>query len=139
MNLDWIELGWVYQHIGSRVTCDPVPSHADYDFLILERDNNVCLHLESNGFIQDGSPKFHDGPYASLIKSYRREDINAIVTANSQFYYRFLDCTELARRFNLLQKSDRIALFRTILYGQDRHQIASLYHPIKEPANAPKP
>lgn len=44
-------------------------------------------------------------------------DVNLIVTQDNKFYDRFMAATSVAKRLNLLDKADRIALFQAVLYG----------------------
>lgn len=55
----------------------------------------------------------------------RRGNINVIVTPEMEFFDRFMAATELARRFNLMEKVDRIALFQAVLYGVKAQNLES--------------
>jgi hypothetical protein len=104
--------------VGSRVTCDPAPTDTDEDYLCLSfgeyDDTLICA-----GFVRDGSPKFYTGNDNGGFRSFRRGDLNLIVTQDPAFFQLFLTATHLAKIFNLLQKNHRIALFQAILYGVD--------------------
>lgn len=102
--------------VGSRVTCDPPPAGTDEDWLVLTR-GDPQPGLEAAGFTQDGSPEFYTGNDAGGFRSWRLGDVNVITTQDAGFHERFMTATHLARRFNLLNKADRIALFQAVLYG----------------------
>lgn len=108
--------------VGSRVTCDPAPTDTDEDWLALVREVPVG-RLQEAGFGQEGSPEFYTGNDAGGFQSWRRGEINLITTQSDEFYRLFLTATYLAKRFNLLRKQDRIALFQAILYGVDVHNL----------------
>jgi len=102
--------------VGSRVTCDPAPTDTDEDWLVLVREVPV-EKLQEAGFSQEGSPEFYTGNDAGGFRSWRKGDLNVITTQSDEFYRLFLTATYLAKRFNLLRKQDRIALFQAVLYG----------------------
>lgn len=102
--------------VGSRVTCNPAPVDTDEDWLVLTRGDAVLALLDA-GFGQDGSPQFYTGNDNGGFRSWRRGDLNLITTESSEFYDKFCTASDLAKRFNLLDKSDRIALFQAVLYG----------------------
>ena len=110
--------------VGSRVTCDPPPEDTDEDYLILSNSPaETGASLEKNGFKQDGSPEFYTGNDNGGFRSYRRGNLNVIVTGSTEFFELFMTATALAKRFNLLAKDDRIALFQAILYGVHAHNL----------------
>ncbi len=109
--------------VGSRITCVPPPSDTDADYLILSKSGcweDVLSWLHLNGWELDGSQV--DNPYdpnssEELFQSFSYNEINLIVTPSEVFNARFLAATSVARRLNLLNKDDRIALFQAVLYG----------------------
>lgn len=105
----------LYQ-VGSRVTCDPAPTDTDEDWLVLTYGLDGA-DMEASGFTQDGSPQFYTGNDNGGFRSWRRGDLNIITTESPEFFWKFVTATDLAKRFNLLAKADRIALFQAVLYG----------------------
>lgn len=102
--------------IGSRVSCDPPPVDTDEDWLVLiNRDPKDALRAA--GFRQDGNPDFYTGTDKGSFRSWRRGDVNIVTTPDVHFYDLFITATMLAKRFNLMKKPDRIALFQAVLYG----------------------
>lgn len=100
--------------VGSRVTCDPAPTDTDIDVLVrvkIRRPDAVA----ALGFDLDSSGKHYE-PSEGQFNSWRRGNLNLIVTDDREFYDRFALATHLAKAFNLLEKRDRIALFQAVLY-----------------------
>ena len=108
--------------VGSRGTCDPAPTDTDEDWLGLVREVPV-EKLQEAGFSQEGSPEFYTGNDAGGFRSWRKGEINLITTQSYEFFRLFLTATYLAKRFNLLRKQDRIALFQAVLYGVEVHNL----------------
>jgi len=108
--------------VGSRVTCDPAPSGTDEDWLVLASPR-AGDKLQEAGFSQDGSPQFYTGNDNGGFRSWRRGDLNVITTESREFFDRFETASDLAKRFNLLAKPDRIALFQAVLYGVHWHNL----------------
>lgn len=117
---------------GSRVTCVPAPTDTDQDIIVLVKDieatavracahskaydkynNSVARPLVDAGFVCGGSGSDDDE-----FESWTKGDINLILTADPEFYDRFVAATTVARRLNLLDKEDRKALFRAVLYSE---------------------
>lgn len=102
--------------VGSRVTCNPAPTDTDEDWLVLT-PRDAAESLIDAGFTQDGSPQFYTGNDNGGFRSWRRGGLNIVTTQDAVFFDRFQTATALAKRFNLLVKADRIALFQAVLYG----------------------
>jgi len=113
-----------YQFVGSRITCNPPPLDTDQDVLVLVRIGNLAvmeLKILEAGFVKEGSLPAEmalDADKNNVFHSYRKGDMNYIVTTDKAFYQRFSTATELARKYNLMEKSDRIQLFQAVLYGK---------------------
>lgn len=99
--------------VGSRATCDPAPENTDIDYLVLvkKRTCPVGWELDTGGV--------HYEPSEGEFNSWRKGNVNLIVTDSYFFYDKFVVATKLAKRFNLLDKRDRIALFQGVLYGRE--------------------
>lgn len=115
---EWTTVVSEFFPTGSRVICDPPPNDTDEDFCVLVEDwDDARAYFEAVGFKLDGKPEFYTGNDNGGFRSYRKGDINLIATTDREFFELFRTATELARRFNLRRKSDRIALFQAVLYG----------------------
>lgn len=114
--------------VGSRVTCTPAPTGTDADYLLLvdkakadEMRELVAASFEVDG--SDLSDVVLNTPEDQQFISYSDGEINLIVTTSERFYRRFMAATSVAKRLNLLDKADRVALFQAVLYG----------NPVEEP------
>jgi len=120
--------------VGSRVTCNPAPANTDEDWLVLvnasakycfegnwepdeERLAEVDEQMKAAGYSCEGAPEFYTGNDRGSFRSWRKGEVNLILTHENEFYDKFMTATHLAARFNLLEKSDRISLFQAVLYG----------------------
>ena len=117
------EIAISIEPVGSRVTCDPAPTDTDEDWLVLVREKDVHratdLLGDKNGFHLD-NPSEHYRPEQSTFNSWRGpNNTNLIVTFDPSWHYRFQTATKLAKRFNLMLKEERVALFQAVLYGVD--------------------
>lgn len=110
--------------VGSRVTCNPAPTDTDEDWLLLvNADTFASMYdeLAYFGVTQDGSCPFNES--ADILEaddsfaSFKIGELNLIFTTDPEFYDRFMLATAVAKRLNLLEKADRIALFQAVLYG----------------------
>lgn len=105
---------------GSRVTCNPPPVDTDRDFLVVMPDDHekisaIVSSLDAAGFRWEGSEHYQDA--AGDFMSWRRDDVNLIVTRNAVFATRHRAATYVCTRLNLQNKPDRIAVFQAVLYG----------------------
>lgn len=106
--------------VGSRVSCNPPPLDTDEDFLwIASNMMDAESVLTQAGFSTEGEPeRYTDENGEGGFLSFRRGNVNVIVTTSGHFGHLFLVATALAKQFNLLRKADRIALFQAVLYGK---------------------
>ena len=107
---------------GSRVICDPAPTGTDEDWVALVRSDPTARMVEA-GFSQDGSPEFYTGNDNGGFRSWRKGDLNIVTTESQEFFELFETATILAKRFNLHDKVDRIALFQAVLYNVCWHNL----------------
>lgn len=120
---------------GSRVTCDPAPLDTDMDFLVFilpppivdpfkarnEEEGKVRTLmdiLETAGYVWEGSSEHYQNVAADGFMSWRKGNVNLIVSASEFFVERHKCATALCKRLNLLNKPDRIALFQAVLYAK---------------------
>ena len=103
--------------VGSRVTCDPPVLDTDEDFLCLVRQDapeGWCDWPQEGSIILDVANSL---PVDEQFIPYRHGSINLITTRSRVFYRRFVAASACAKRFNLLDKADRVTLFQAVLYG----------------------
>lgn len=104
-----------YAPTGSRYICDPPPTDTDYDIIVLVKDQFKFSKLaKAEGFEGTVLPSGSEGYDTQYVQTYRKGDINLIVTANTEYYRRWRACTAAAKQMNLMQKKDRVKLFQTI-------------------------
>ena len=116
--IDWTKHVRLFKPTGSRAICTPPPMDTDEDWICFHPNQSKAIAaLEYGGFRSEGNPQFYTGNDRGSFRSLRRGEINLILTDQLEFYDLFVSATELARRFNLTRKSDRIALFQVVLYG----------------------
>lgn len=102
---------------GSRVICRPPPLDTDEDWVLLVSDV-AAFGMEALLEGWSGSPVALDAAkYPHGFASYRKGELNLIVTAGEDFFQRFIAATSVAQRLNLHSKEDRVALFQAVLYG----------------------
>lgn len=133
------EVATIREHVlramlcGSRVTCRPAPTDTDQDVIVLVRqiESSACkvpmpeqtkalaefgkmrFALLAEGWVYGGS-----GDQDDEFESWTNGDINLILTADEDFYNRFVAATTVCARLNLLDKDDRKAMFRAVLYSE---------------------
>jgi len=119
-----IPTGGIIVPVGSRVTCSPPPTDTDEDYLLLvENSFTAAKNLEGIGFEYESDPekveaymRMNEGALHGFT-SMRFGDINYIITDSPFMFERFLTATYIARELNLLEKKDRVMLFKAIRGG----------------------
>lgn len=110
-----------FHPVGSRITCCPPVLDSDEDYLCLVLDWREFLNTAIRaGFSVGGSVPADElelRKEQTKFTSLKRGVQNLIVTDDAQFAKQFMLATRLAKRFNLLLKNDRVALFQAVLYG----------------------
>ena len=112
-----------YHPTGSRYICNPAPTNTDEDwYVLLDSDDisNAMLYnlLQHEGWHTSGNE--YDFREAGVNKpvSAKKGITNLIFIKNRVYYTRACAASVLAKQMNLLNKEERIALFRTVLYGE---------------------
>lgn len=132
--------------VGSRVTCNPAPTDTDEDHLLLVANPESWMALNADlinhGWVIGGSKPVlvdeHDFSPDEAFTSYTRGHLNLIVTTSLVFFDKFVAATAVARRLNVLDKADRIALFQAVLYGRHTEALHPAY-PRLIPVQAAEP
>ena len=118
---------------GSRVICDPPPTDTDEDYILLIPVADLgplATHLVIEGYTKGGSlESFEGSPFLlseheynsdgsvkteGLFQSWKKGELNIILTANEQYFDDFVRATFLAKALNLTDKEDRVTLFRAL-------------------------
>ena len=101
---------------GSNYICNPPVTNTDVDEMFLVDDlQEVNFQLTGLGWTKCGLEEetYQDKP--SHWASYRKENMNALLTTDLKYFMDFFKATEEAKHLNLLNKEDRVALFQKIL------------------------
>lgn len=117
-----IKFATKFSFVGSRVTCNPPPIDTDCDWLVLidrERETEFMEALSTDQWELGGSlpDEMNETPPSDRFMSFTKGEDNIIMTNSSIFYRRFMAATSVAKRLNLMNKDDRIALFQAVLYA----------------------
>lgn len=119
------EMGCEVEPCGSRVTCDPVPESADYDFLVLAPGfllpGRAHKKIMAAGFTREGDTAYSVSH--SIFASYRLHhsgevETNLIVTSDATFAKNHRLATYICKTLNILDKPKRVAVFQAALYGK---------------------
>lgn len=112
---------------GSRVICNPPPTDTDEDFVVLCKPSvcafDILEHLEGLGYTtSSGKDEYADmGDFDNHegFMSFKKGEINYILTQSVEMYEGFMLATVEATEKNLLDKGERIKVFRKHLYGEE--------------------
>ena len=110
---------------GSRVICDPPVLDTDLDVVLLVRSeaprfaDAVQEALEAAGYSRTAGDYEDSSELGIGFSTFRKGDVNLIVTASPELYRRWCVATSCAIALNLRSKPQRIALFQVCLYGPD--------------------
>lgn len=120
-------------HTGSRVICSPPVKNTDDDWVLLCRpDCQAPLEgiLGMSGWQLGGSSRWvresngwmtqvrDDEGFGENFKSYRKKELNLILTSKPEFFEKFRRATEITRSLNVLDKSDRVLIFEAVFKDQ---------------------
>lgn len=114
------ELLYAYYPVGSYHTCDPPVTDTDIDFVICsnpDRFEDLVVNLEKQGYRQSNLDEEEYELNGEGFYCCRKGNINLIVTENKEFFQKWVEGTQLAKKMNLLKKEDRVTLFQYVLYG----------------------
>jgi len=105
---------------GSSYICNPPVLDTDIDQMFLVDDlEKVSKILEKLGWKRCGKEEYQIDKWVA----YRKDNLNALLTDNLDHFNKFLQATEEAKKLNLLDKKDRIALFDK--YLNPKKQVSS--------------
>lgn len=102
---------------GSREICSPAPIGTDEDWIVLVTDLGAAISILDGAGFTTTTDQGYQG-MKSPFQSWKRGDLNILITDEATFFEEFNAATAVAKRLNLQDKSDRIALFRAVLYGE---------------------
>lgn len=108
-----------YAATGSRVMCYPPPMDTDEDWIVLvsgyQHAKNLEKTLLEQGWTTDGKNYADDFKKRhNNFKSFRKDDINLIVTPDHIMFDHYVLATRIGTVLNIQEKPKRIALFAMI-------------------------
>lgn len=109
-----------YQMTGSRYICDPAPTNTDEDYIALSSVSLPGALLDA-GFVLNTDPDRYEA--MPKFMAWKLGEFNVIETESAEFYDAFVRATEQAKALNLVDKADRIALFRSVLYNEPTREV----------------
>lgn len=99
---------------GSREICNPPPTTTDADYHVLTRSlGETVTSLLRDGWTLGGSDM---ADAERWFASFTKDGYNLIVTERRPFYDALVRATAIAKRLNVLNKEDRIALFKAMRF-----------------------
>jgi len=112
---------YVMVPVGSRRTCNPPPTDTDDDYLVLCNDAKQAVRsLKELGF----EPPENIAEYIALhdcsFTSLRFGELNFIVTDDVQWFDKFLTASYFAKKYNVMDKAERIELFDCVMRGNSK-------------------
>lgn len=141
MSLEVLELlkgemrGGSVELCGSRVTCDPIPAGADYDYLVFCPTDDDVRHmvnyLGAENYKWESSEHYQQVAQTGFM-SWRRGDCNVLLTSNHVWLERHHVATEKCKQQNILDKEERIKIFQQILYHSSDTEIAEILRQRRE-------
>ena len=101
--------------VGSRTIENGWHSGSDYDFLIYGVDRIPEVMSELGYKLEVGDA--HYEPSEGDFNSWRKGNVNVIITDNHLFFLKFQFANNLAKARKLVKRKNRVSLFSYILYG----------------------
>lgn len=126
---------------GSRAICNPAPTNTDEDWVIqvtnLERLNLFRDFLVEDGWEHDVGEQYEGhmdlfseegelSGFASFKKAVDATIYNILLVGSHAAFRLWTTATGLAKAMNLTKKSERVDLFRAILYNEEIYVPPSL-------------
>lgn len=104
--------------VGSFVTCSPNTDAKDQDWLVYcptpDDEIQTWISLYNLGYVLDSEKVYDDQQFSS----FRKGDMNYIVTQKMPFYTGFLMARDLCKGLNLMKKEDRIMVHKAFINGE---------------------
>ncbi len=110
--------GFYIQPTGSRETKSGYTEYSDYDFVVLDESGRLKgdLRKRTETWKEGGSGNDH-GEFVSF-KSFlpiSPAQLNLIITENKDYFNKWVVATDLIRKLDIKEKSQRIAVFDSIM------------------------
>lgn len=116
-----------YAPTGSREICNPPPMDTDEDWVVLIKNRDAMRELEKvlviDGWLICGKDYEEAKRIDSTFKSYRKGEINLILTQNPLIYERYKFATRLCKYLNIKDKAQRIGVFTMVKVNDLNKQV----------------
>ena len=104
---------------GSNYICNPPVDNTDIDYMVLlPKDNKTLVQLNLYGKQWEHCGENYGEDDKSNFMAFRKGKYNLILTDNPLYFQLFRDATTLAKKLNLLEKQQRVALFKYVIEGE---------------------
>lgn len=104
---------------GSRVICNPPVTDTDLDVVVLVDVGTAPVEFLDLGYA-DASGDYAVGMQTSrAFTSFRRGEVNLVVTSDPVLFERYKLATEWATKLNLKSKRDRAQFFELVKFAPD--------------------
>lgn len=100
---------------GSRAICRPAPTTTDEDWVVFGHNPATLEQLAEAGWVCESRD---DPRYGNNFLSYRKDDLNIIICLSKKYYEKYAEATKLAKLMNLMQREQRVILFKYVR-GED--------------------
>jgi hypothetical protein len=110
---DLVDLGAEMLPTGSKVICPECAEGSDNDIVVHGDVNEIWRLLHAAGYKKEDDPEYLED-MTSYSSSWRKDDVNYIVTGSNSYYYTWIDATERATKQHLCNRADRIKLFKEV-------------------------
>lgn len=111
-------IGCVVSRTGSREICSPPPVDTDEDWLVYVDPafgRQALELLNAFEFVrEEPDPRWPSKGFGFYVNA----NVNLTITSTGDAWERHRAATHVAKRLNLLDKQDRIAVFQAVLYGK---------------------
>ncbi len=99
---------------GSSYICNPPVTNTDIDTVFLVTNTFYAdLSLANSGWTRCIGEGYE--VLSGDFRAYRKGNKNYIVTAKPDFYKKFVRATKICKMMNLLNKEDRIWMFKVVM------------------------
>lgn len=103
--------------MGSRFVCDPPVMDTDIDYCLYS-PVGIDSILTEMGFDSNGFAAYRKGVNDGVFTSWRRGDINLVVTHDTESFEKYKIATHICKKLNVRSKPDRIMVYDAVILGQ---------------------
>lgn len=112
---------------GSNYICNPPVNNTDIDTVVLAQPGYE-VYLSALGW-EPHSGEGYEVMGGDFV-SWRKGNKNYIVTVLPEFYKKFVLATRISKMLNLLNKQDRIFMFKIVMHGEGLPSMGTPFVPV---------